>query len=228
MLTGVTVSIRQRLAREHTVQNFIRWLLPKEDHFFGYLENQGALCHEAALAFAQFKYGQTAEQVRDSVQSVEHRADNFVRQMEDALARTFVTPLDREDLHKLASELDDVVDITNLAARACAVYGVERPTEAMMKLMDVLVAATELLKEAVPKLRGHAYAEIIEIARKIRGLEKEADTIFRAAISGLFKAPNMEAREFLKQKEVLEDIERAVDHCDNVADLLSNLSVKHG
>lgn len=85
------------------MQGLIRRFLPKEDHFFGFLENQGALCHEAALAFAQFKAGQSAEQVRDAVQLVEHRADDFVRQMEDALARTFVTPLDREDLHKLAS-----------------------------------------------------------------------------------------------------------------------------
>ncbi len=210
------------------MQGLIRWFLPKEDHFFDFLENQGALCHEAALAFSQFKSGQSAEQVRDAVQAVEHRADDFVRQMEDALARTFVTPLDREDLHKLASELDDVVDITNLAARACAVYGVEKPTEAMMKLMDVLVTSTQVLKEIIPKLRVHRYAEIIEMARKIRALEKEADAIFRSAISGLFRAPNIEAREFMKQKEVLEDIERAVDHCDNVADLLSNLSVKHG
>lgn len=209
------------------LQSLVRWLLPREDHFYDYLEAQGALCLDAANALAGFKTGKAAAEVRDAVQKVEHQADDYVRKMEDALARTFVTPIDREDLHKLSSELDDVVDLTNLAARATAVYGVTRPTEPMGKLMDLLVQCSQLIKTAIPQLRKHAYADLIEGGRKLRVLEKEADQVFRAAVSGLFADANIDAKELLKQKEVLEDIERAVDHCDNVADLLSNLAVKH-
>jgi hypothetical protein len=177
---------------------------------------------------AKFKSGASVSSVRDEVQAIEHQADDFVRKMEDALARTFVTPLDREDLHRLAAGLDDVVDLTNLAARACVLYGVQRPTPTMVQLMDVLTACTQVLKEGIPKLRVHDYVGLLEMGRSLRSLEKEADTIYRAAVSALFVDPAIDAKELLKQKEVLEDLERAVDHCDNVADLLTSIAVKHG
>jgi uncharacterized protein Yka (UPF0111/DUF47 family) len=210
------------------LQELVRWLLPREDYFYDYLEAQGALCLDAAKALAGFKDGQTAATVRDAVQIVEHKADDYVRKMEDALARTFVTPIDREDLHKLSSELDDVVDLTNLAARACAVYGVRSASPEVSKLMDLLVACTTAIKDSLPKLRKHDYEALIESTRALRQLEKDADVVFRGAVSNLFTSNEIDAKELLRQKEVLEDIERAVDHCDNVADLLSNLAVKHG
>jgi len=211
-----------------SLQSLVRWFLPKEEHFYDYLESQAALCLEAASALATFTTGESAAVVRDAVQKVEHQADGFVRQMEDALARTFVTPLDREDLHRLSSELDDVVDLTNLAARTCSIFGVAKPTPEMVKLIHVLVQATAALKQAVPRLRRHAYGELIEAGRKIREMEKEADSVFRSAISDLFANPAIDAKELLRQKEVLDKTERAIDHCDNVADLLANLAVKHG
>jgi uncharacterized protein Yka (UPF0111/DUF47 family) len=206
----------------------VRWLLPREDHFYDYIEAQGALCLDAARALAGFKEGKNPESVRDAVQAVEHQADDYVRKMEDALARTFVTPIDREDLHRLSGELDDVIDLTNLAARACAVYGVPAATPAMAKLMDLLIDCTTAIKDAVPRLRRHEYEALIEGGRKLRQLEKNADTIYRGEVSKLFTSTEIDAKELLRQKEVLDDIERAVDYCDNVADLLSNLAVKHG
>ncbi len=211
------------------LQAIVRWLLPREDHFYSLLEDQAAACHAAALALAKSKDPSSRpEDVRDAVQVIEHFADDLVRKMEDALARTFVTPLDREDLHKLSSELDDVVDLTNLAARASVLYGVSRPTEPMQKLMDTLVDCTLVLKSALPKLRNHKYAELLDDGRKLRALEKEADSVFRAAVSQLFKDPAVDAKVLLREKEVLEDLENAVDHCDDVAGTLANIAVKHG
>jgi uncharacterized protein len=210
------------------LQSAIRFLLPKEDHFFDYLEAQGRACHEAAVALAQFTTGRPALEVREAVQVIEHEADNYVRKMEEALARTFVTPLDREDLHRLCSQLDDVVDATNLSARAAALYGVVKPSTAMAGLMEVLVACTEVLKQSVPKLRAHAYEELLGLGRKIRALEKDGDAIYRSEVSALFANPEVDAKEILRQKEVLDGIEHAIDACDYVADLLSNLAVKHG
>ena len=210
------------------LQGIVRWLLPREDHFYDYIEAQGVLCLDAANALAGFTNGQPAQSVRDAVQVIEHKADDYVHKMEDALARTFVTPIDREDLQKLSSELDDVVDLTNLAARACVVYGVTRPTEDMAKLIGLLVKCTGMLKDSIPKLRKHDYSALLEDSRHIRQLEKDADAVFRGAVSTLFSSSEVDAKELLRQKEVLEDIERAVDHCDGVADLISNLAVKHG
>ena len=211
------------------LQDLVRWILPKEDHFYTYLENLSDAAHEASIALARWKDPATpAQEVCDAVQAIEHKADKIQKELEDALALTFVTPLDREDLHRLGAELDDVVDLTNLAARAIVLYGVDRPTEPMIKLMDVLVACTGVLKEAVPKLRKHRYADLVAAARTLRTHEKEGDKTYRDAISRLFHDDAIDAKTALKQREVLEDVEHAIDHCDHVATTLSNLAVKHG
>jgi uncharacterized protein len=211
------------------LQSLVRWILPKEDQFYDLLERQAAVAHEAALALAKFKdKGAVAADVREVVQAIEHKGDELVHQIEDALARTFVTPLDREDIHKLSSELDDVLDLLNLSVRACVLYGVVRPTEPMARLIDTIVACTELLKTAVPKLRTHEYAQLIEASRVIRKLEKEGDAVYRGAVSVLFHDPSVDAKTLLREKEVLEDLENAIDRCDHVAESLTNIAVKHG
>lgn len=210
------------------LQSLIRWVLPRETHFYDYLEGLGRLSREASAAFSTFKQGKSADEVRTAVQAVEHEADNLVRQMEDALARTFVTPLDREDLHLLSNEIDDIIDLTNLAARTCGLYGITKPTQSMGDLMTVLERSCQLISEAVPNLRSHQYETLIDMGRKLRLVEKEGDEIFRTAMSQLFADSNIDAKELIRQKEVLDHIEQAIDHCDNVGDMLANLAVKHG
>lgn len=211
------------------LQDIVRWILPREDHFYTYIEDLAAASHEAATALAKWKDPSAAGQsVSEAVQAVEHRADKIQKDLEDALAMTFVTPLDREDLHKLGSELDDIVDLTNLAARAIVLFGVSRPTPAMVKLIDVLVSCTEVLKDAVPKLRQHRYGDLVEAARVLHKSEKVGDATYRDEISRLFHDESIDAKTTLRHREVLEDLERAVDHCDHVGTTLSNLAVKHG
>lgn len=209
------------------LQSLIRWLLPREDHYYEMIEELGRLGYEAAVALAAFETT-PAMQVQESVQKLEHKADDVVRRMEDALARTFVTPLDREDLHRLTSELDDIIDLTNLTARSYGLYNIEKPTPAMIQLSKTLITCTKMISETVPHLRAHKFNDLIDGGRKVRDLEKEGDAIYRNAISELFKAPTIDFRDLLKQKEALDHLENAVDHCDNVADLLANMAVKHG
>jgi uncharacterized protein Yka (UPF0111/DUF47 family) len=209
------------------IQGIIRFLLPKETHWYDILERLGVYAHDASKALLTFKDA-PAKQVQEQVQIIEHKADDEVRRMEDALARTFVTPLDREDLHRLTSQLDDIIDLMNLSARACTLYQLDRPTTAMLQIMERLEVGTRLIAEAVPRLRKHEYEALIEDCRKVRAIEKEADVIYRNAIAELFARPSIDARDLIKQKEALDDLENAVDHCDNVADLLANLAVKHG
>ena len=209
------------------IQTFVRWLLPRDDHFYHKLEDLARLSHDAALALARFK-DRPAPEVQEAVQKIEHAADDIVRRMEEALAKTFVTPIDREDLHRLTSELDDIVDLANLTARAFSLYNISQPTRPMIELMTKLVEVTAMIRDAVPHLRQHRYQDLIDEGRLVRQCEKEADTIYRAAISSLFRESHADFRLLLSQKEALDDLERAVDHCDNVADLLANLAVKHG
>jgi len=211
------------------LQDMIRWLLPREDHYYDMLEELARLGYDAAIELSKFGAPLSANEITTSVQKLEHQADDVVRRMEDALARTFVTPLDREDLHRLCGQLDDIIDLTNLTARSFGLYHLEKPTQAMLDIMTKLVAATKILKDVVPHLRKHEYSKLIEGGREVRKIEKEADLIYRGAISNLFSAElPQDFRELLKQREALNHLENAVDYCDNVADLLANLAVKHG
>lgn len=220
------------------IQDVIRWFLPREDHFYDFLERQAKAAHEGANALAKFStHGSTAEDARDAVQKIEHEGDRIVHAMEEALAKTFVTPIDREDLQKLSSELDTVLDLTNGAIRACVMLGVDEPNEAMKKLIEIIVRSTAKIDEAIPMLRKHKYTEIVAVAREIRKIEKEADVIYRQAVSELFRSETKggpfrvgaaDARILIREKTVLEDLENAIDQCDSIADILANLAVKHG
>lgn len=220
------------------IQDVIRWLLPREDHFYDFLERQAKAAHEGAKALSKFSTnGTTAAEAREAVQKIEHQGDGIVREMEEALAKTFVTPIDREDLQKLSSELDTVLDLTNGAIRACVMLGVDKPTDAMKKLIEIILRCTSKIDEAMPKLRKHQYGDLIEVARELRKIEKEADVVYREAISNLFRAESAggpfregaaDARVLIREKTVLEDLENAIDQCDSIADTLTNLAVKNG
>jgi uncharacterized protein len=209
------------------LQDIVRFLAPKEDHFFDFLEKQADAAHRGALAMSELKNG-TAQAATDKIQEIEHEGDGLFRGLEDALAKTFVTPIDREDLHKLSDELDDILDLTNGAARAYSLYGVKKTTEPMIALIDILIRSTEILKNAMPLLRKHQYLQLTEATRATRKLEKEADAVYRKAVSDLFRDDAIDAKVLLREKAVLEDLENAIDHCTYVASTLGLLAVKHG
>jgi uncharacterized protein len=207
----------------------IRWLLPREDKFFRIMEAQASVAKEAAQALARFgDSDSSAEEVRERVQEIEHRGDALSHELEDALDRTFVTPIDREDIQALSSELDDVIDLMNHAARSFSLFDVAAPTPAMRAQMKLLVQATECLEVTVPLLGRSSFEALREKARAMKALEKDGDTAFRAAIAELFRDPSVDAKALLKQKELLEVLESALDRCEDVAEFLAHLAVKHG
>jgi uncharacterized protein len=211
------------------LQDVIRFLLPREDHFYDFLEAQANAAYEGAKALAKFTdNGHSADEARTAVQKCEHEGDRIVHAMEEALAKTFVTPIDREDLQRLSSELDTVLDLTNGAIRACTMLGVEEATEPMKKLVTILVDCTNRINVVMPKLRRHEYSDIVSCARELRKIEKDADTVYREAVSSLFKDSAVDAKRLIREKTVLEDLENAVDQCDSIADILANLAVKNG
>ncbi len=211
-----------------SLQDVIRWLLPREDVFYGLIERQSEILEEAARALAQFANGVPAEQIRETVQELEHKADAIVYEIEEQLAKVFVTPIDREDIQLLAASIDDIVDLINLTARTFVLFGVPQPTPPMVELMGILVKMAEHLKAELPALRKHDYGRLIAAGRVIRDHEKIADRVFRNAVGELFHDPNIDAKVLLRNKEVLEDLEGAIDKCETVAERLKNLAVKHG
>ena len=210
------------------LQSIVRWLLPKEDHFFDYLEGQAKVAYDAARALHELEDGASVEDVRGIVQGLEHDGDKLFHELLDALALTFVTPIDREDLQRLSAELDDILDLTNGAVRAASLFGVKELSRPMSELIELLCSATRIINEAMPLLRKHDYKRLTEAMGEIRKLEKDGDLVFRHAVSELFQDEKVDAKKLLREREVLDDLETAIDHCDRVAATLTNLAVKHG
>jgi uncharacterized protein Yka (UPF0111/DUF47 family) len=210
------------------LQRMVRWLLPKEERFYDLLERQAVIADDGAAALAELRDGKASMvALRERLQELEHQGDAVVAELSDALARAFVTPIDREDLQKLSSELDDVIDLTTLAARSFVLFGVERPSEGMSRLLGTLATCTATLRRALPHLRGHAYEALLEAGRELRRLENEGDQIFRDALSRLFHDPDIDGKVLIREKELLEDLEAAIDHCYHVARTLAHVAVKH-
>jgi len=209
------------------LQDLIRLVLPKEDHFFDYLEAQAKLAHEGALALAKLDTDPVTE-VKDKVHAIEKEGDKVSHDMEDALARTFVTPLDREDLHKLSALLDDILDRAYATATAFEIFGIEKPSDAASSMFAVLSKTTLLLVETLPALRTNDFDTIREKRAALKILEKEGDVTYRQAMRMLFADASLDARSLIREKEVVEILEDAIDTCEDVAEFLANLAVKHG
>ncbi len=214
------------------VQDLVRLLLPKEDHFFDFLEEQAKLAHEGAQLLLKFsETGSEAADVariKEEIHAVEKRGDKVTHQLEDALAKTFVTPLDREDIHRLSSQLDDILDRTYACASAFDMFCFERPSESALAFFGILHRASGLLAETLPALRKHDFEAIREGVRKLKAVEKEGDEIYRQTMKRLFSQPDLDARSLIREKEVIEILETAVDTCEDVGAFLANLAVKHG
>lgn len=206
----------------------VRWLLPREEVFYTLIERLTELLEASAKELVKFSEGVPSEQVFEGVRALENQADKIVYEAEEHFAKVFVTPIDREDIQALITAIDDIIDIIYLTARTFVLYGVPTPTPAMTEQMKLLVVLGEVLHKEIPALARHEYDRLIAAGRVIREHEKTGDKIFREAVAELFHNPEIDAKVLVRDKEVLEDLENAVDAFEVVAERLKNLAVKHG
>src|ERR1700712_1531971 len=139
------------------LQAFIRWLLPKDDRFFKLFKEHAQVISEAAKILVDFPStngGMTLD-VLEEIHKLEHRGDDMVRTVMIALDETYVTPIDREDIHVLATALDNVLDNMYSAAQSFVSYEVRELTQAMRELLKLLVEGTKVLHDTVPGIRRH-------------------------------------------------------------------------
>lgn len=210
-----------------SLNSLLRCILPRSDHFYVFIERQAELALQTAKTLAEAASpGADLERIRERIQDLEHQGDQQVHGMIDALSATFVTPIDREDLQRLSKRIDDIIDLGNAAIRACVILAVEQPTQPMRLLMAKLVECTTLLNEAVPKLRIHAYPEAIRICARVSIGEKDGDAVYRDALRKMFHDPAVDAKTILREREVLDDLEKAINRCEQVADLITTVAVK--
>jgi len=200
--------------------------IPREEKFFEYFADQAAILKEIAERLATGLSGGHQEMTRamETITQLEQRADEINRDVFEKLRKTFITPLDPEDIHTLASKLEDAIDSAYATARRITVYQPQAISSAMSQLAKLLVAAAAELDAALKALR--VGGELRVHCFRIREIEEESD---RCAQEGLMELFGRETNpiEVIKNKDLLEMLEQTVDICDDVSDILANVVVKN-
>src|SRR5687768_14910269 len=161
----------------------------------------------------------------DAIKEVEHDCDRRTRAIIDQLNRTFVTPLDREDIHALASSLDDIMDAIDAAAAVVRLYKITQVRPGARRLAELVCESMDLVSEALAALEKRK--GVLELAARVNQLEREADRVHQDAIVALFD-DERDPIAVIKWKEIFDFLEAATDRCEDVGNLLEGVVVKHG
>lgn len=169
-----------------------------------------------------------AEAIAQQLHALEHRGDEIGHAAYDALNQTFIPPLDREDIIALTIALDQVIDLIHEAGDAASCYGIAEPHPAAQSLAAVVLRSTEAVAAELPKLRQRRELRTVpHSVHTIHELEIEADELLRQAVTELFRTPQDPLRVFAWTR-ILETMEQVTDRCEDVADVLLGLAIKHG
>ena len=204
-------------------------LIPREEKFFDLFEAQAIHNVEAAKLFRELARNWSLQSpIFDKLQDIEHEADISTHEIMDRLNRTFVTPIDREDIHSLAGEMDDVVDLIQSLASRMQLYRVDHSTDELAQMADCLFQATETVKKAVASLKDPSnQRRILDYCIEINRLENSGDHIFEVALGKLFSG-KPDPLEVMKWKEIYEVTEQAIDKCEDIANVVESILVKQG
>jgi predicted phosphate transport protein (TIGR00153 family) len=184
--------------------------------------------HEGALALLDLleNYDDVPNKVR-RVKNLEHAGDEHTHRILEKLAKMFITPLDREDIQRAATALDDVIDAMDAAANRLMLFKIAKVTEDSKAFGRVLVKATSLIVAAFAQLRNlKQSAAILSTCVEIHTQENEGDRLLQHALAELFEGAQ-DPRDIIKWKDIYEILERATDECEDVADVLHTIMLKH-
>jgi predicted phosphate transport protein (TIGR00153 family) len=198
-----------------------RFFIPKEYSFFEIFDEHTATLVDAAQEFLNMleNYGEAPIRA-NTIQMIEHRADEITHRAMEMLHKTFVTPIDRDLILKLITQMDDVVDLVDGTAKRMLLYGVKVPRPDLIEQARVLKKSTMELQKAVHHLRNLKHADVIQqCCIEIKKFEDESDTLRDLAVARLF-SDDQSTREILVWKEIYETVESAVDRCDDVAGII--------
>ena len=202
--------------------------IPHEEKFFDLFEEAAQNMVKAAQGLKELV--DTWEDVDGKVGEItelEHHGDTVTHRIMAQLNRTFVTPFDREDIAWLAHSLDDVTDFIQAAADAMLLYKVNPPSQRARELADIIVQATVEVEKAMPDLRHRRkLQQILQRCVEINRLENMADRVFRSAMGELFN-DSSDIAEVIKWREIYEHMESATDRCEDVANVLEGVALKH-
>ncbi len=204
-------------------------LIPREASYFVLFERAAENAHHTATALVEMlDHYDDIEERQKKIKDLEHAGDLITHETIERLNTSFITPIDREDIHELICRLDDIVDLIDTAANRMVLYRIKAPTPESRELAACLRHATGLIVEAMPLLRDMKNAHAIrEKVLAIHTQENNADQILHRALASLFDN-DRDVRDIVKWKDVYEEIESATDRCEDVANVLDAIVLKNG
>ena len=201
-------------------------LIPKDEGFFELFDALAErVTLSAALLHELFTDPTRLDHFAGQIKELEHQADEVTHEVVVRLDRSFVTPLDREDIYALATTLDNVVDLVDGTARRAQMFHIGDCPEPAIQLTAVLVRASELIRQAVHNVRDPQ--QVARISREIKKLEQEGDVLYFSAVGALFAGTPQDALEVVKWKELYDNIEYAIDESEDVLNVLESISIKN-
>jgi len=204
------------------------WLRSNENEIIGSLEAQAEVLIKSVNTLVELMndYGKL-QQLGTKIEDLEHEGDKITHTVYILIDKTFVTPLDKEDISNLTGEIDQIIDYTDRFIGTLILFEIRQPTTYMIELAKMLLSSSQEVYFLVKKLRGFKNStELITHCQNISQYEHEADVIFRTAIAELFKTHD--AIDIIKMKEVYEILEGAHDRCADVADVFEDIALKYG
>ncbi len=203
------------------------WLVPQEKKFFDFLEEYAGLTRECSGKLVElFDKFDKRDDMYIEIKVIESKGDDLMHKIVDELNTTFITPIDREDIHELANRMDDILDFNEGVAERVMMFKLKEPTPTLHELADILFQASKELAAAMPLMRVHKkWKDMKKHFVEINRLENAADRLMRKTLVELFETK--EAVEIIKLKEIYEQLEEAIDRCEDVAEILENLGVKN-
>jgi uncharacterized protein len=201
-------------------------LLPREEEFFTLFVEVANRNKEAVEHLRQLFQASPDRRTPhvEAIKRLEHEADQVTHEVVNRLDRTFITPLDREDIHQLASDLDDVMDVMDGTARRAQIFRLGESPQGVLRLLDVLKKMMTALSEAVNRLKKGD--DVMRYCIEAKQLEEEGDAIYHEALGQLFEKER-DAIELIKWKEIYDNLEGTLDQAEDVANVVESITIKH-
>ena len=200
-------------------------LIPKEEKFFDMFVSMAQNVHEGSRLLTDMMGGEAnLPDLAQSIKSLEHKGDRMTHDLITKLNRTFVVPIDREDIYRLSSCIDDIMDLIESVARRMVLFKVGKPSEPAVQLSQLLHRGTAQVVAALSELKNGM--KVIEHCIEINRLEDEADHVYHQVLGQLFETEK-DPIALIKWKEIYETLETSVDKCEDVANVIETIVVKN-
>jgi predicted phosphate transport protein (TIGR00153 family) len=203
-------------------------LFPKEENFFEYFEELANKIEEGGQFFLEMTQNRDYSAAKVArLKELEHEADGITHRTYERMHKTFLTPIDREDIYALVNKMDSIMDVIEATAIRIHMYKVKKPDDEIIKQAEILFQSIKKIKEVVHGLRDMKNPKmILDGCVEINTLENAGDVVLRTIITNLF-IKEQDAIELIKWKDIFERIEEAIDVCEDVSNIVEGIVLKH-